>query len=334
MLNNYTKLLPILACFMGSTIAFLNESEEMWKSFKSMNNKIYFSDVEEKLRFSIFNENLEKIKKNNLDYENGLVTYRLGVTPFADLLLEEYLALLNYKSVNRTSSLKKTTFVNANTNLPESINWLEIGAVTPVLNQEACGSCWSFSATGALEGQYFLKTNQLIPLSQQNLIDCSRDYGNEGCQGGLMDYAFKYVEDYGIMAASDYPYTQQNSICKFDAEKSILKVQSIVDIEFQNETQLAAAVGTIGPISVSVDASYWQLYSGGIFNDVYCGTEIYSLNHGVLAVGYETDPTNGIEYWLVKNSWGDTWGENGYIRLAKNGRNQCGIATEASYPVV
>lgn len=188
--------------------------------------------------------------------------------------------------------------------------------------------------TGALEGQYFQKTKQLVTLSEQNLIDCSWTYGNKGCHGGLTNYAFEYVKDHGIERDQDYPYKSgREDDCHFDPEKSVLKVQSVVDLASGNETQLEEAIATIGPICATVDASLWPLYGGGIFVYAFCRNDAYHLNHAVLVVGYDTDE-NGLDYWLIKNSWGDGWGEGGYMKLARNRNNECGIATEASYPVI
>merc|ERR1712035_215593 len=174
---------------------------------------------------------------------------------------------------------------------PASVDWRQSGYVTPVKDQKQCGSCWAFSAVGALEGQNFRKTGQLVSLSEQNLVDCSKD--NSGCNGGLMDYAFEYVKSNGgIDTESSYPYTARDGVCKYNA----------------------ANKGD----------------SSGVYNEPRCSSR--SLDHGVLAVGYGSDASG--DYWIVKNSWGKAWGESGYIRMSRNKSNQCGVATEASYPTV
>lgn len=196
----------------------------------------------------------------------------------------------------------------------EDINWVDKGAVSGVKNQAQCGSCWAFSATGAMESLEWLASQSITLLSEQQLVDCSGSYGNHGCSGGLMDNAFKYVRDKGITSEDEYPYTARQGTCKKDSGD--FKVSGFTDI--RNCNDLASALAG-RPVSVAVDASNWSAYRSGVFSN--CRT---SLNHGVLLAG-STD-----QYWLVKNSWGGSWGEKGYIRLARG--NTCGICNMASYP--
>jgi C1A family cysteine protease len=214
-----------------------------------------------------------------------------------------------------------------------SVDWRTKNAVTQVKNQGQCGSCWAFSATGALEGLHAIKDGSLLAFSEQQLIDCSSSYGNQGCGGGIMDNAFLYVEAYGIETEQDYPYTGVQGPCKYDKSKVKFANTGYVDVTPNNEKQLEAAVN-IGPVSVAVEADQpaWQMYTGGIVT-ANCGTNV---DHGVLIVGYGVQGTQA--YWIVKNSWGPEWGENGYIRIAKgtstNSPGMCGIATMPSYPTV
>jgi len=213
------------------------------------------------------------------------------------------------------------------------VNWVTKGAVTAVKDQGQCGSCWSFSTTGSLEGEKFIKTGTLTSLSEQNLIDCSTAEGNDGCNGGLMDSAFKYViSNKGIDTEASYPYTTSGpNSCKFKPADIGDTITSYKDVTRGSESALQTAV-TQQPISVAIDASHnsFQLYSSGVYYEPACSTS--SLDHGVLAVGYGTS-ASGTDYWLVKNSWGKNWGMSGYLQMSKGRNNNCGIATMASYPI-
>ena len=217
----------------------------------------------------------------------------------------------------------------------ESVDWSKQGAVTSVKNQLDCGGCWSFSAAEAIEGEYFIKHKQLYNFSEQDLIDCSTYLGNKGCEGGSMDLAFKYVVDRGICLNKDYPFTAEDGECQSDQCSKKYYSNTYYDVPKNNPTQLEKAV-TKQPVSVAIQANLrsFQLYKRGIYSDEQC---VGVLDHGVLLVGYGYDEEYELDYWIIKNSWGPKWGENGYMRMVKNttdSKGMCGIAMDPSYPVI
>jgi cathepsin L len=318
----------------ASAISLFNLAQDEWDEFKSYHGKKYTNEVEDRFRMKIYLENRHRIAKHNVQ-ENG---FSLAMNKFGDMLLHEFTGRVNgYRPELRNTSvhtLQAGTFITPeHVNVPDTVDWREKGAVTPVKDQGQCGSCWSFSATGALEGQHFRKTGKLVSLSEQNLVDCSGKYGNEGCNGGLMDNAFQYIkENDGIDTEKTYPYEAEDDTCRYKAGNKGADDKGYIDIPTGDENKLKEALATVGPISIAIDASHesFQFYSKGVYVEKKCSPT--ELDHGVLLVGYGTE--NGKDYWLVKNSWGETWGDGGYIKMARNKKNQCGVATQASYPQV
>merc|ERR1712150_151673 len=279
-------------------------------------------------RMKVFMDNKAKIAKHNAMAHKGEATFTVKMNKFGDLLHHEFMGNMNgYVHDKKKKSNDALTHIGpANVDLPDAVDWRKHGAVTEVKDQKQCGSCWAFATTGALEGQHFRKTGKLVSLSEQNLVDCSRSFGNFGCNGGLMDNAFRYIKaNGGIDTEESYPYKGRDGKCKFNETTIGATVTGFVDIPSGNEMALQKASASIGPISVAIDASHFsfQFYSHGVYDEPRCSPE--QLDHGVLAVGYGVSD-KGEKYWLVKNSWGPKWGNKGYIWMSRDKKNQCGIA--------
>jgi C1A family cysteine protease len=292
-----------------------------------------YAASERDYRNYVFNTNVEKIYLHN---SFGNSSWSMSVNKFADMTPAEWrlkyaTGLFNH-SLRVNSIRNYTTFPKSA--LPASVDWTEHGAVTPVKDQGQCGSCWSFSATGALEGAWFLKNSVLYNLSEQELVDCSTAEGNQGCNGGLMDYAFQYAVKQGLATDEAYPYTATGpNKCQAATKKAVVKPTGFQDVPTNSETALLTAIAQ-QPVSIAVEADQdsFQFYSSGVMTKA-CGT---SLDHGVLAVGYGS--LAGQDYYKVKNSWGADWGMNGYILLGRGtafgAQGQCGIQMDPSYPTV
>jgi cathepsin L len=266
----------------------------------------------------------------------------LGHNAYSDLTEGEFAAYFKLGAPRHDDETaeqrRRLMLLEPNLQLPDYVNWVQMGAVTPIKNQGSCGSCWAFSTTGALEGARFLKTGELVALSEQNLLDC--DHLDLGCSGGLMDNAFKFDEKSGgLCSEADYPYeARQNDVCRTDCSDvpgSIVK--TFLDVPPGSEKALLAAIA-MQPISIAIQASQFvfQFYKSGVITDDSCGSS-GDIDHGVLAVGYGTDLETQQPYFLVKNSWGETWGSDGFVKLGRKSKNAfgiCAILKMASFPVV
>ncbi|XP_075406826.1 procathepsin L-like [Tenrec ecaudatus] len=334
------SLLFLVALGLGIATASLKfdpSLDAQWKQWKSTYKRPYdYNTNEEGWRRAVWEKNLKMIELHNRQYNQGKHSFTMAMNAFGDMTSDEFRQRMNGFQ-NKKRKKGKMFREPALLEVPKSVDWTRKGYVTPVKNQGQCGSCWAFSATGALEGQMFRKTGKLVSLSEQNLVDCSRPEGNEGCNGGFMDFAFEYIKkNKGIDSESSYPYlgTDTNP-CRYKPEYSVANDTGFVDIP-PREKALRKAVAIWGPIAVAIDASHmsFQFYKSGIYHEPDCSSK--DLDHGVLLVGYgfEGNESGNNAFWLVKNSWGTTWGMNGYVKMAKDQNNHCGIATAASYPTV
>jgi len=306
-----------------------------WKDFSLFRErfrKVYSSDEETDERFEVFRSNLRSIIEHNIVPGQN---FTLGVNQFSDLTPEEFKALYINSGFKTGSAIVGSygckTYTSAASSAPASLDWRQKNAVTSVKDQGQCGSCWTFSSTGASEGAWAIATGKLIDLSEQQLVDCATgvSYGSHGCNGGQMEGADKYLIANGQCSLASYPYTAKDDKCKTCSP--VAHFSSCSDVKPNDQISLLNAVA-IGPVSVAIEADtrYFQSYTGGILDASTCGT---TLDHGVLVVGYGTD--NGKKYWNVKNSWSNTWGEQGYVRILRsdstNDAGICGIAIDPSF---
>lgn len=308
-------------------------AQDEWQLFKLEHGKQYSSQVEERLRKEIFLQNKQMALRHNQLYAQNFTSFRMGVNHLADKLPREITSTMTGISDLTDTNVTSITFISADKDvqLPSSVDWRTKGAVTPVKSQGQCASGWAFGTTGALEGQMYRYTSHLMGLSEQNLVDCC--HLCYGCHGGRMDYAFTYImQNGGIDSEVSYPYEARNNVCRYHPAMAVARVRGYVNVPPGDEKALMNAVATIGPVAVAIDASLstFHLYTHGIYYDPHCSTT--QLTHGALVVGYGRDWFT--DYWLVKNSWGPTWGDHGYIKMARNHNNNCGIASAASYPLV
>jgi KDEL-tailed cysteine endopeptidase len=340
----FKTLLIFASVFTNVKSIFLDDDENTWKQFTNFQdrfNKRYNTLEELETRFDIFKTNLINIISHNLSpYKN----FTMGINQFSDLTSEEFkIRYTGGYKINddmlktEVGSYGCTTFTSSATNAPSSIDWRKKNAVTSVKDQGQCGSCWTFSSTGSSEGAWAIKTGNLIDLSEEQLVECAVgiQYGSHGCSGGQMEGAFKYLIQNGQCSLSSYPYTSgtgKSGSCK--SCTPVAHFSSCSDVKPNDQISLKGAV-LQQPVAVAIEADtkYFQSYSGGIIDSPSCGT---SLDHGVLIVGYGEE--NGTKYWILKNSWSKSWGEEGYFRILRtdstNDPGICGVAMDPSFITV
>lgn len=329
------KLLAWILASLAVATAHLHTDPTLdnhWELWKKVHGKQYNHKKEDVERRLIWEKNLKLVMLHNLEYSLGLHSYDLGMNHLADMTSEEVAALLTGVKIPHRPDRNSIYRPRPGGNVPDSMDWREKGCVTNVKNQGACGACWAFSAIGALEAQVKLKTGNLVSLSAQNLVDCSMMYGNHGCSGGYMTEAFQYIIDNdGIDSDASYPYVAQNGTCHYNATTRAATCSKFVELPYADEAALKDAIANIGPVSVAIDAKQptFFLYRTGVYDDPRCTQDV---NHGVLAIGYGT--LDGKDFWLVKNSWGEYFGDKGYIRMSRNNGNHCGIASYGCYPQI
>ncbi|KAH0453535.1 hypothetical protein IEQ34_017859 [Dendrobium chrysotoxum] len=311
--------------------------EVRYQQWMAQYGRIYKDPIEKARRFNIFKANLEYIDSANA---NAARKYKLALNQFADFTNDEFSSsrngFINPSFLGNAESTSEFRYGNVK-DVPDAVDWRSQGAVTPVKDQGHCGCCWAFSAVAATEGITKISTGNLISLSEQELVDCDINGNDHGCNGGTVDGAFDFIiKNGGITTEANYPYVASNGTCnkqKAASADAAATIKGYEDVPTNNEFALMQAVAN-QPVSVGIDAnsSDFKFYSGGVFTG-QCGT---NLDHGVAIVGYGTD-SEGTSFWLVKNSWGTSWGEQGYIRMQRNvtdSQGLCGIAIHPSYPTV
>jgi cathepsin F len=331
MLRVFILSLCLIAVFTQKQSELDNLLFKKYQKFLTKFEKSYPNMDEMNAKFAVFKQNYLKAKLKAAQFPKTEDVKSFGTTEFMDMTEEEFSK--NYLTLNQTALPNNTTkfYFNQtinktngrflqNDDVPESWDWTERGAVNPIRNQGLCGGCWAFSAVSNMESQYYLKTGVLPKLSEQQLIDC--DPLNSGCSGGIMHNTFTYIKYNGIQSRDEYPYQYTQGICRYNPLQTNLILQGYLTPGSNDEESIKEMLYRNGPLSITINASLLQYYTGGVFNVPYeyCP---YAPNHGVNLVGYGVTKS-GLKYWKVRNTWGSRWGEGGYFRIAR-GAGLCGV---------
>jgi len=302
------------------------ETERKFEEFLVANNRSYAS-AEYAARLAVFARNLEHIEHFR-QIEEGGASYS-HLSPFADISPEDFSRRNGFRASDWVppAGLEEEPLLDV-ASLPESFDWREKGAVNPVKNQEQCGSCWAFATAANIEGAGFVSTGKLVSLSEQELVDCDKATGDEGCSGGLPSNAFKDMiqNNIGLELEKAYPYTARNGQCQASSSQEVSFIGGWKAIS-TDEDQIAAALMKYGPLAIGINAGPMQFYRGGVSKPwrIFCNPK--SLDHGVAIVGFGVQ--GGTKYWTIRNSWGEGWGEKGYYRIVR-GTGACGVNTMVS----
>jgi len=311
-------VLIVFALFAFASAGFLHEKHSLmgeFVRFVKTHDKTYGTMEEFNLRFTIFADAYIKLNLQPTD----------KFSQFMDLTTEEFEKRLVIDASAYSAAVSQMTpykFKFPHEEVPASHDWRDhAGVVGEVKNQASCGSCWAFSAVSNMESLYAIKHGKSLILSEQQIVDC--DKVSIGCGGGWMDNAFKYIQTFGgLESEQDYPYEAKTQTCRNDISKAQLQVTGHHSIS-KNEEDIKKAVFENGPLSVAINAKPFHYYTGGIITEP-CAA---ALNHGVVIVGYGSE--EGVDFWIIRNSWGGNWGEKGYARMIR-GKGECGINTTVS----
>eukprot|EP00997_Jenningsia_sp_PLL12_P004301 NODE_1862_length_1047_cov_187.941884_g1513_i0.p1 GENE.NODE_1862_length_1047_cov_187.941884_g1513_i0~~NODE_1862_length_1047_cov_187.941884_g1513_i0.p1 ORF type:complete len:335 (+),score=92.08 NODE_1862_length_1047_cov_187.941884_g1513_i0:46-1005(+) len=318
------KFAAVLALAAFASATPMGEFEHEFFKFLAMHNRRYGTKEEYGLRYQEFEKNFRFIKSYSSDKQTVTVNH------MADWTREEYRQLLGYKNIETNESV---VYENETTNAT-NVDWRSHGAVTAIKNQGQCGSCWTFSSTGSLEGRHFQKSGVLTSFSEQQLVDCCNNgasgcFNSQGCQGGMMVEALKYTQTNDLMTEADYPYTAQNGSCAYKGAGTGAGYTNDSEsrIAPKSKSAFKASIAR-GPTSIAIEADQmaFQFYNGGVL-DSGCGDQ---LDHGVLAVGYSV--INGEHAAIVKNSWGPTWGAHGFVHVSMD-NDSCGLMNQPVRPM-